>query len=46
MYIDLYSDKGYREKFDNDIINNIISVYGEEKCRYDEKSRTIFISRK
>lgn len=46
VYIDLYSDKGYIEKFDNDIINNIISVYGEEKCRYDEKSRTIFISRK
>lgn len=46
IYIDLYSDKGYIQKFDQDIINTIITVYGEDKCRYEKEIRTIFIGKR
>ena len=46
IYIDIYSDKGYIQKFDQDIINHIMISYGEEKSRYDNESRTIHLDKK
>ena len=46
VYIDLYSNKGYIQKFDQDIINSIIAAYGDSKCEYDEKARVIYINKK
>ena len=45
IYIGLYSDKGYIQKFDQDVINSIITVYGEDKCKYEDKTRTLFINK-
>jgi len=42
----IYSDIGYIRKFDKDVINYIITFYGEEQCKYDDKTRTLFIGRK
>lgn len=46
VYVDLYSQKGYIQKFDSYIIETIISSYGEESCRYEANSRTIYIDKK
>jgi DNA-directed RNA polymerase, mitochondrial len=46
VYIDIYSNISYIKKFDNDVINYIITFYGEEQCKYDEKTRILFIGRK
>ena len=40
VYIDIYSNKGYIQKFDHDVINSIITAYGEDKCKYEYKTRT------
>jgi DNA-directed RNA polymerase len=43
VYIELYSGKGYIEKFDEDVINTIIISYGENKCKYSPEKRIIYI---
>lgn len=46
MYINIYSDKGYIHKFDEDIINTITITQGESKCKYSPETRTIYINKK
>lgn len=46
VYIQLYSSKGYIEKFDEDIINIIIITQGEDKCKYSPEDRIIYINKK
>lgn len=43
VYIDLYSNKRYIEKFDEDMIMSIIGLYGEENCNFSRTNRTIYI---
>lgn len=46
IYINLYSDKGYIQKFDSDVINLIMGAYGEKGCNYCADIRTIHIGRR
>ena len=46
VYIAIYSDIGYLEKFDKDVINNIITFYGEEQCSFNENTRIMYVDRK
>lgn len=46
VYIDIYSNKGYIQSFDRDVINSIIAAYGEDKCNYEDKTRTLFVNKK
>lgn len=43
IYIELYSDSVYLQKFDQDIINYIQSTYGEDSSSYKKETRTITI---
>lgn len=43
VYISIYSGKKYLAKFDKDIIENIKSAYGEDKCEYVETSKGRYI---
>ena len=46
IYIQLYSGKGYIQKFDEDIISTIIATQGESNCKFSPEDRTIYINRK
>lgn len=43
IYIELYSDSAYIQRFDQDIIRLIMSSYGENSTSYDNKTRTFKI---
>jgi DNA-dependent RNA polymerase len=43
IYIELYSDSLYLQKFDEDIIKMILSSYGEDSSSYNKKTRIIKI---
>jgi DNA-directed RNA polymerase len=43
VYIGIYSDINYLQKFDKDVISNIIYTYGEDHCTFDENTRIIYI---
>lgn len=45
IYIELYSDSGYIQKFDDDIIKLIQSTYGTN-VKYNDKTRIISTDRK
>lgn len=46
VYIELYSGKGYLEKFDEDMINTILISYGEKRCKYSPETRTIILDKR
>jgi len=46
VYIEIYSDVGYIEKFYEDVINNIIISYGENRCTFSSETSTITIDGK
>jgi len=46
VYIAIYSEIDYLEKFDNDVINNIITSYGDDQCSYNENTRIMYVDRK
>jgi len=46
VYILIYSGKGYIEKFDEDVINDIIKSQGEDKCIFDRENRIITINKR
>ena len=41
IYIELYSNSIYIQKFDNDLINLIITTYGDKNTKYDSEQRII-----
>ena len=43
VYLSLYSEKRYIEKFDEDIILNIIQLFGEANCTFHRIERIIHI---
>lgn len=43
VYISIYSEKRYIEKFDEDIILNIIQLFGENNCTFSTTERIIHI---
>lgn len=43
VYIDLYLNKSYIEKFDEDIIMSIVLAYGEDNCTFYRTNRVLEI---